>query len=299
MDWAAIASLLGERSDRPIVLLDKDGRIRMFNRAIEQVLGWRRFEVEGELWARACTPPGGFADAQRWIADALRGALWSFETIALTNSRSETVLRFEFSLVGAEATQGVLATVTNWKPVEPAKPIIAGHDLDYDIATDPSTFGALMRLTVDADRIRPPGDNSRCFAVIHGLVKPCEQCPVLRNDDARWPRVFVRHVMQGGSAAFEIKSADRIESGLVRIRTRTVNQYTLEAIHAAKIEQIAERADLSAREREILAYLVLGRSIEDISTLVGIAVRTVKYHQANLLQKLGADSRSDLMRVLF
>lgn len=299
MDWAAIASILGERSDRPIVLIDQNGRIRMFNRAMEQVLGWRRFEVEGELWARVCTPPSKIEEAQRWIADALRGALWSFEARALANWGAEILLRFEFSLVGRAATQGLLATATQWKAAEASKQTIAGHDLDYDITTDPSAFGEVSRLIVDAERVRLPAEGSRCFAVIHGLEKPCEGCPALRADDASWPRVFVRHVERGGQVGFEIKTADRVGAGLVRIRTRTVNDHTLEAIHAAKVEQLADRADLSAREREILMYLLLGRTIEDISTLVGIAVRTVKYHQANVLQKLGADSRSDLMRLLY
>ncbi len=299
MDWAAVASILGERSERPIVLLDRVGRIRMFNRAMEQVLGWRRFEIEGELWAQACTPPEHQQEAERWVGDALRGALWSFEALSVTNTGAHILFRFEFSLVGKGTTQGLLVTATQWKLTEPSKPEIAGCDFDYEIATDPSSFGAVSRLFVDAERIRIPEKDARCFAVIHGLQEPCAGCPVLRTD-APWPRVVVRHIKQGETAgAFEIKSADRVDSGLVRIRTRTLSDHTLEAIHMAKVQQLADRADLSAREREILMYLLLGRTIEDISSLVGIAARTVKYHQANVLQKLGADSRSDLMRLLF
>jgi DNA-binding CsgD family transcriptional regulator len=43
---------------------------------------------------------------------------------------------------------------------------------------------------------------------------------------------------------------------------------------------------------------VLGRSLDEIARILGIAPRTVKFHQANVLQKLGADSRLDLMRLL-
>lgn len=298
MDWAAIASILGERSERPIVLLDQEGRIRMFNHAMEQVLGWRRFDVDGESWARACSPPHYFESAQRWISDALRGALRSFEARAMTNQGAEILFHFEFSLVGRGDAQGLLITAIHSRPAEPSKHVIAGRDLDYDVLTDQTGFGSVMRLVADAERIRLP-EKSRCFSVIHGLERPCEGCPVLREDDAPWPRVFVRHVKHGDATAFEIKSAERIDTSLVRIRTRTLTDHTLEAIHTAKIQQLSDRGDLSAREREVLMYLLLGRTIEDIATLIGIAVRTVKYHQANVLQKLGADSRSDLMRLLF
>jgi DNA-binding CsgD family transcriptional regulator len=65
------------------------------------------------------------------------------------------------------------------------------------------------------------------------------------------------------------------------------------------VQLAADTANLSEREREVLRYLLLGRGIEDIAKLVGIAVRTVKHHQASLLAKLGADSRADLVRVLY
>jgi len=299
MDWAAIASVLGERNDRPLVLLDRTGRIRMFNRAIEHVLGWSRFEVEGELWTRVCTAPERQDETRRWLGDAMRGALWSFEAYALTNTGGQVKLRLESSLVGRGTSQGLLLTVTQWQAAESSNRIVPGSDLDYDITIEPTMFGALEKLVVDSEPIRVPED-ARCYASIHGQQRPCENCPALRSDNEPWPRVSVQHVAdEDGGAAFEIKSAQRIDGSLVRIRKRTITDHTLEAIHAAKIQQLSDRAELSAREREILTYLLLGRNIEDIGMLVGIAARTVKYHQANVLQKLGADSRADLMRLLF
>lgn len=298
MDWAAIASILGERSDRPIVLIDQDGRIRMFNRAMEQLLGWRRFQVDGEPWSRVCTAPEHVEEARRWLTDALRGALWNFEAHALTSNGGRMLLHFEFSLVGRGPTQALLATATRWMTAEPSKRVIRGRDLDYDICTDSTRFGTVTRLIVDAEPVALAEAGS-CYAVIHGQEQPCEGCPAIRADESPWPRVFVRRVENGTGSAFEIKSADRTDGGLVRIRTRTVTNDALEAIHAAKIQQLADRAELSTREREILTHLLLGRTTEDISTLVGIAARTVKFHQANVLQKLGADSRADLLRLLF
>lgn len=61
--------------------------------------------------------------------------------------------------------------------------------------------------------------------------------------------------------------------------------------------QLIAAAQLTAREREVLDLLLLGRTHEDISVALGISERTSKFHQANLLAKLGAESRLDLLRL--
>src|SRR6188768_1549045 len=71
MDWPAIASVLGERISLPIALLDRFGRIRFFNSAMEEALGWTRHEVEGTPWTRVCPMPE--TEAARWLEQALRG----------------------------------------------------------------------------------------------------------------------------------------------------------------------------------------------------------------------------------
>jgi PAS domain S-box-containing protein len=61
---------------------------------------------------------------------------------------------------------------------------------------------------------------------------------------------------------------------------------------------LAQRRGLSEREREVLDHLVLGLSVEDIGKALGIAPRTAKFHQANVLAKLGVASRLELLRLL-
>jgi len=296
MDWAAVASILGERDDRPLVLLDHEGNIRLFNRVMEQVLGWRRFEVEGRPWSDACTPSDAREEARRWIGDALRGALWSFEARALAKNGTCILFGFEFSLVGKSDEQGLLITGTRWKAAEPSRP--PHGELDYHVVAEPAGFGTLVRLLVNGECV-PLTKDSRCFEVIHGTGRVCDECPV-QGESPEWPRISVRHTpLQDGGGTFEIKSAERIDVDVVRVRARRLSERTLEAIHAAKMQQLAERAQLSAREREVLMYLMLGRTLEEIASAIGVAVRTVKFHQANVLQKLGADSRTDLMRLLY
>ena len=64
-----------------------------------------------------------------------------------------------------------------------------------------------------------------------------------------------------------------------------------------RCDQLADDANLSEREREILNLLLLGRNHEEIGIALGISPRTSKFHQGNVLKKLGADSRLDLVRL--
>jgi DNA-binding CsgD family transcriptional regulator len=43
---------------------------------------------------------------------------------------------------------------------------------------------------------------------------------------------------------------------------------------------------------------VLGQRSDEIATKLSISARTAKFHQANILKKLGVDSRIDLIRLL-
>jgi DNA-binding CsgD family transcriptional regulator len=41
----------------------------------------------------------------------------------------------------------------------------------------------------------------------------------------------------------------------------------------------------------------MGRSLDDIATILELSRHTVKFHQRNILRKLGADSRVDILRL--
>jgi two-component system response regulator FixJ len=58
-------------------------------------------------------------------------------------------------------------------------------------------------------------------------------------------------------------------------------------------------SSLSAREREVLGGLAAGYPNKTIAYDLGISPRTVEVHRANLMQKLGARSLSEALRVTF
>jgi len=64
----------------------------------------------------------------------------------------------------------------------------------------------------------------------------------------------------------------------------------------AEQTQAEPMALLSARERQVLIALVKGRAPTDIATELQLAPNTVSTYKARLMEKLGQDSLSDLVR---
>jgi FixJ family two-component response regulator len=56
-------------------------------------------------------------------------------------------------------------------------------------------------------------------------------------------------------------------------------------------------AILTARERVVLNQIIDGTSNKDIGEKLGISYRTVEFHRANLMAKLGARNTADLIRL--
>ncbi|WP_367872505.1 response regulator [Luteolibacter sp. Populi] len=52
---------------------------------------------------------------------------------------------------------------------------------------------------------------------------------------------------------------------------------------------------LSRREQEVLAHILAGRSSRQTAELIGISARTVEFHRANLMGKLGASNAAELI----
>jgi DNA-binding CsgD family transcriptional regulator len=55
---------------------------------------------------------------------------------------------------------------------------------------------------------------------------------------------------------------------------------------------------LTERERAVLAHIVRGASSRKAAALMSISARTVEFHRANIMMKLGARNAAELVRIV-
>jgi NarL family two-component system response regulator LiaR len=112
--------------------------------------------------------------------------------------------------------------------------------------------------------------------------------------------VEARRAMAAGASGFLLKNASSQELITV-IRTTLRGQRVLapevtDALMASGRNN-QPGADLTQRERELLALMARGMSNQDISKQLAIAMPTVKFHVTNILAKLHADNRTEAVLV--
>jgi len=64
------------------------------------------------------------------------------------------------------------------------------------------------------------------------------------------------------------------------------------------MQSMLEKLPLSQREKEVAKLVAQGYSNAEISSLLDISVNTVKFHNKNIFDKLGIDSRMKLLFML-
>ena len=80
-------------------------------------------------------------------------------------------------------------------------------------------------------------------------------------------------------------------------------QQSIEKSRVARLRRVNDEAlarkfaDLTLREREILAFVTSGRLNKQIAGELGVAEITVKVHRAQVMRKMGARSLADLVRM--
>jgi len=83
---------------------------------------------------------------------------------------------------------------------------------------------------------------------------------------------------------------ERIQAALSRENHRHRNE--------ARIGAQRKRFDaLTARERQVLDLVIRGESNKGIARALGISIKTVELHRANLMHKTGARSATELVRL--
>ena len=113
---------------------------------------------------------------------------------------------------------------------------------------------------------------------------------------------LVQNAMQAGAIGYLLKTSgaaeilEAIRNAVLRRRT-LAPEATEALIQAVQSDGIGE--DLTAREREVLQHMALGKSNQDIADEIKVALPTVKFHANNIFSKLGAKSRSEAIHLAY
>lgn len=298
LDWLSLARLLAARTAHPLLVLDRTGSIRAWSRGFEQAFGFERNELEGRAWADVGFAPAARALVLRTLNRAWLGTLHGCELEVLARDGRRLSIAVDAELVGRGREQGLLLTIHDVRPAQGSQQTKPEHDYDYEIVSAVTRFGALKSISGIGSATQSLGDRDyRCFQFLHGRSSPCPDCPVLSAPGDAAQRTVIR-ASHAQPDRFEVLSVSAVDASSSRVSVRALDEQAFAAMRDARVRQLAQRFRLSDRERDVLAALLTGKSLDDIAESLQISVRTVKFHQANLLDKVGADSRADLLRLL-
>lgn len=115
---------------------------------------------------------------------------------------------------------------------------------------------------------------------------PLEECSSSAVLDATRTHQLTAAVRNG---SWEVIETHKTEAG-------NSSDQLSDAADAAS-RQSAKLAMLTPREHAVLAQIVAGYSSKETARALGISPRTVEFHRANILHKLGAKNTVDLLRI--
>jgi DNA-binding NarL/FixJ family response regulator len=116
---------------------------------------------------------------------------------------------------------------------------------------------------------------------------------------------YLRLLLEAGASGYVLKRA-AAEELIHAIRTVAAGGVYLDPALAGKVvgsfvrasarKGVPEGGDLSDREAEVMRLIAAGYSNKEIASRLCLSVKTVETHKARSMEKLGLDSRADLVR---
>lgn len=292
-DWESFGAVLLERERRPVVVLDPSGRVVRTKRAML-------------LFLEDATRVHQVSFADEWLSPAQRPAFDEAWARALKGERgrvSLTLLPSAFHLEPVfellPMSQGgqvrsVMLVIVDAVATSTGVPLAPATGVLYEVAIDEASRPRQLLRAASAERARiEPGP---CHRVLHGRDAPCADCPLTAL--AKATEASTVRLVSASPFRAELITARRLSDELVTVNLVPLNEQLYSGLIQARVNALSERARLSPRERNVLGLLLMGRTLDDVAVAEGISARTAKFHQQNLLRKLGADSRTDLFRLL-
>ncbi len=110
---------------------------------------------------------------------------------------------------------------------------------------------------------------------------------------------FAREAMRAGALGYVLKEAadaELVEAVRDAAAGSTYLHPRLGARLAAEPDRDSSRDGLSDREQEVLKLIALGHTNSEVASQLYLSVRTVESHRAHIQQKLGLQTRAELVR---
>jgi DNA-binding CsgD family transcriptional regulator len=294
MDWEPIVTHL-THAHRPALIVDGGGRVRFVNGPMEELLGMRLDELTSTRWLASCVQPGGTSSVRHLLGAGFRGEATDGDLPLVTREGRRITMHAELSREVRGRSRALVVVAQGVREVEPAS--APAGDCRCEVVPGEGGGAILSVRFLDPER----------DSLTH-VGRPIEELLTLLGcaGAMRWVGEVVAGRQRSASEvllpaaddAFRIVTAETLDASFVRVTVRYLPARVLPELVDAKAARTAGDGALSDRERQVLTLLLRGRGVEDIATMLEIAPRTVKFHQANVLQKLGADSRLDLLRVV-
>lgn len=137
--------------------------------------------------------------------------------------------------------------------------------------------------------------DTRGIDLLQDLAERRPEMPVIKIGEAGSVRTAVRAIRAGAVDFIERPFAD---AALLSMIDHAFAQLPSRVRHEVRVREAVLKGDsLTPREREVLAGMLDGLSSRVIGDRIGIGVRTVEMHRANVMRKLDTDSFPALMRL--
>jgi len=107
----------------------------------------------------------------------------------------------------------------------------------------------------------------------------------------------IHRALEAGASGYLLKNISRenLAAAIIDAHERGAAEHSPEV--TARLAESGGGAELTAREREVLALVVKGLSNKDIARILGFTPRTSKAHMKHLLAKLGATDRTEAVAI--
>src|SRR5262245_6130982 len=105
------------------------------------------------------------------------------------------------------------------------------------------------------------------------------------------------HAIQNG--AFDFIEKPFSNHGLLERIQRAVARDKQTRVALERRRDVLDRLErLSTREREVLDQIVQGKANKEIASQLNVSIKTVEFHRAHVMQKMGADSVASLLNAI-